>query len=121
MVTAGFEGDIRGRPARFLASGLQGVNFGMLRPGSHMPAFTDDLASVDDDTADARIGCRGVQAALGKAKRKRHESVIRRAERRRHQRPSGCVGCGSSGETSRMTLENSSTSSKFRYTEAKRT
>jgi hypothetical protein len=98
MVTAGFEGDIRGRPARFLASGLQGVNFGMLRPGTHMPAFTDDLAGVDDDTADARIGRGGVQAALGKAQRPRHELVIRRAERRRHQRPSGCVGCGLLGK-----------------------
>jgi hypothetical protein len=43
MVTARFESDIHGRPTRFLASGLQGVNFGMLRPGTHMPAFTDDL------------------------------------------------------------------------------
>jgi hypothetical protein len=60
MVTAGFEGDIDGGPARFLASGLQGMHFGMLTAGPHMPAFADDLSVVDDDTADARIGRRRV-------------------------------------------------------------
>jgi hypothetical protein len=44
MVTAGFEGDVNGRPARFVASGLQRVNFGMLPAGTYVPAFADDLA-----------------------------------------------------------------------------
>jgi hypothetical protein len=42
-------------------------------------------------------------------------SMVGGAERRGHQRPDGCA----ERETSRTTLENSSTSSKLRYTEAK--
>jgi hypothetical protein len=42
MVTAGFQGNVKGRPARSVAGGLQRVNFGMLPAGTYVPALADD-------------------------------------------------------------------------------
>ena len=117
MVAAWFEGDIHGGPARAAASGLQGMHFGMPPAGAQMPAFTDDATIIDDDAADAWIRRRGVQTAFGQTQRPCHQFVVGATEARRHQRP---IFCGER-ETSRISLENSSTSSKLRYTEAKRT
>ncbi len=117
VVTAGFQGNVKGRPARSVASGLQRVNFGMLPAGTYVPALADDLAILDDDTADARIGAGREETALGQAQGACHVLMVGGAERRGHQRPDG----GAERETSRTTLENSSTSSKLRYTEANRT
>ena len=59
----------------------------------------------------------GAELVLGQAQGACHVLMVGGAERRGHQRPDG----GAERETSRTTLENSSTSSKLRYTEANRT
>ena len=84
---------------------LQGIDFRMRLARPLVPAFTDDHAITDDDTANTRIRRSGIQASLGQTQGLRHVRLI---SRRNHVfRGEGC-------ETSRMMSENSSTSSKFR-------
>jgi len=110
VVTARFQGDEGGGAVSPATGCLQRMHFGMLTTGPHVPSLTDNLPVANDDTANARIRSRRPETALGKAQRPRHELMIRRAERGPHQRPSGWAD----RDTSRMTLENWSTSSKFR-------
>lgn len=110
MVAAGFERDIDSGATRLLASRQKGVDFGMLTAGPHMPTLTNDQSVANDDAADTGIRRGRVKAAFGKPERARHEFVVGCAERSGHQCPSGC----GESDTSLMTLENSSTSSKFR-------
>ncbi len=110
MVAAGLERDVSGGRTCFLSGKVQGEHFGMLLPRTAMPAFADDPAILDDDAADTGVGSGGVESEFGKAQRPRHHFVVSGTEPRRHQRPSFC----GERETSRMSLENSSTSSKLR-------
>jgi hypothetical protein len=110
LMTAGLKRHVDGRPARTFSGSAQSMHFGVLLAGAQMPAFADDLAIIDDDATDTRIGGRGLQTQLGQAQRPRHHFVIGGAETLRHQRP---IFCGER-ETSRISLENSSTSSKLR-------
>ena len=132
MVIAGFEGDIGGGAAGSFTGEAQRMDLGVRFAGALVPAFADDGTIAHDDAADARIGCRRVQPARRQLQGAGHEPVVGGAEGGGHDGASE----GSSANalrrtqaglrrtrgffTSRIASENSSTSSKLRYTEAKR-
>ena len=63
------------------ARSTEGDSFRVGLAGALMPAYADDAAMTDDDRADARIGCGGVESFFRKTQRLRHEGVICGAER----------------------------------------
>ena len=86
MVRAGFERDVDGGPARSIGGLGQRMDFGVRCTSTLMPAFADDLALLDDDAANAWIGCGGIQPPRRELQRVRHMDVI------------GCgVGVGTQG------------------------
>ncbi len=58
----------------------QCAHLGVRPAGFLVPALTDDLAAARDDAADARVGCGGEKAALGKRERAAHHRLVKRAE-----------------------------------------
>ena len=127
VVAAGFQGDVGGGAARALPGLAQGMHFRMGLAGALVPALAQHRTVAHDDAADARVGRGGEQAALGQLQRAGHEGIVGGGE--------GVVEHGGAAAarhaletrrgrgffTSRMASRNSSTSSKLRYTEAKRT
>ena len=84
VVAAGFERDIDGGAACLRSGRAQRVGLGMRLAGADMPAFADDGAVPDDDTADAGIGRGGEQAPACQLQRMGHEFMI---GGRKHRRP----------------------------------
>jgi hypothetical protein len=54
-MTAGFKGDVQGRPLRLLTRVLQCYDFAMGRSSFDMVASPDDPSVFDDNAADHRI------------------------------------------------------------------
>ncbi|MNT57084.1 hypothetical protein D3C72_1944310 [compost metagenome] len=65
VVTARFKGYIGTGTAGQLAGLAQCVHFGMWFTGTHMPAFTDNLAVAHNHTANARIRMGRIHALTG--------------------------------------------------------
>ena len=77
---ARFERDVSGRAACAFAGIAQREHFGVRFAGALVPAFGDDFVAVRDHAADARIGLRREQPALGQSQRARHVRVVGRGE-----------------------------------------
>ena len=110
MVAAGFKSNVGGGTARGHTLGMHGMDFSVRLAGFPVPAFADNRTVLDEDTTDAWIRCRRIQAKFGQTQRTRHEIVIGGAEHAGIYRLRRCAG----RDTSRTSSENSSTSSKFR-------
>jgi hypothetical protein len=111
MVAARFQRHVGGGAARPLAGGAQAWTSACGSPAFLVPALADDLAVAHQHATDPRVGRGRPQAALGQLQGARHHAVVDGRE--------GHFVSGA-GETSRMAREKASTSSKLRYTEAKR-
>ena len=120
MMRTGFKRYIRRRAgADFSTQHRQGGRFSMRPARDGVPAFGNDCAIPDDHTTDPWVRGGGIQAVSRQLQRTRHEGVIGGGKTH------GSLVRGIAGLTrgfliSRIASENSSTSSKLRYTEAKR-
>ena len=130
-MTTGFQADISGATLGLVTRLLQGIDFRMGLSCAVMPSFADLFAlRIENHTAHARIRVRRVQAFAGKVEGQRHAVVIERAEvhfcffpvrifKSEICRSSSVPGCSRSSLS--ISSRNACTSSKRRYTEAKRT
>jgi hypothetical protein len=71
-----FQGYIRDSSLSSLAGSSERIHFSMRFACKLMPTLTDNLAILDNDTANARVGISGAQAALCQLQSARHVLTI---------------------------------------------
>ncbi|VTM86327.1 Uncharacterised protein [Raoultella ornithinolytica] len=76
VMTAGFQRHIGSGAPGFFAGHAQRMNFRMRLAGTIVKTFADNLAVLDDHTADIRIGMGRKAPALRQLKRSRHVHFI---------------------------------------------
>ena len=75
-VVAGFERDVSSGAAGLFAGGFERNDFGVVAPAKLMETFADDVARVDDDTADSRIRAGEADAVAREFQRTLHEADV---------------------------------------------
>jgi len=84
-MTARFEGDEEGGPARRLAGRLERMDLGMRPTVALMPALAHQNGVANDDSADERVGLDEAPTFLGKFERAVHPLRVERSHfKRRH-------------------------------------
>ena len=76
VMAARFQVHVQCRATRARPGCLQCQRLRVRHSGLLMPARADDRPVPDDEAADARIGCRGVEAAPGEVERLSHEFMV---------------------------------------------
>ena len=80
VMRARFERDVGRASPRLCTCRFKRIDFRVRLAGSAMPAFADNLAVLNQDTADPRIGMSRIQATSCQAQGLRHHSEICRSE-----------------------------------------
>jgi len=68
--------DIRCRTTRIFSRRFESIDFSVRHTGALMPSLANYSSFAHNDAADARIGSRGIQTALGETQRLRHVKMV---------------------------------------------